>query len=127
VPAECASADATCVQYPVLWDVLGSPGETQQVQVAPVYFNRPDVKAAIHAPAGAMWSECVPSDFNVFATSDGFDASPPSSLAALPRAIERSQRTVIMHGLADFLLQAPGTRAVIQKYVSTRLWRVRAG
>jgi carboxypeptidase D len=130
----CADADSG-LQYPILWDVLGYPfvlfspykslfthplytfsGTNAQIQVGPVYFDRPDVKAAIHAPTNVSWSECASPDLNLFATPDGSDPSPPTSLGELPRAIERSVRTVIMHGQADFLLQASGTRAVIQKY-----------
>jgi carboxypeptidase D len=33
----------------------------------------------------------------------------------LPNVIEKSKRTVIVHGLADFLLIAEGARIVLQK------------
>ncbi|KAF8876000.1 alpha/beta-hydrolase [Infundibulicybe gibba] len=95
--------------FPVLWDVLGFPGSFPQVQLAPLYFDRADVKKAIHAPANVDWAEC--SDVNVFPHGDG---SLPSALSVLPNVIEKSNRTVIMHGLADFILIAEGTRIVIQ-------------
>ncbi|KAH9050155.1 hypothetical protein EDB84DRAFT_1555790 [Lactarius hengduanensis] len=41
----------------VLWDVLGLPGSFPQAQTTPVYFDRADVKAAIHAPP-VGWEEC---------------------------------------------------------------------
>jgi carboxypeptidase D len=68
----------------------------------PVYFDREDVKKAIHAP-DTTWTEC--SDADVFSTGD---QSLPSSLSVLPNVIEKSNRTVIIHGLADFILIAEG-------------------
>ncbi|RDB20370.1 hypothetical protein Hypma_012577 [Hypsizygus marmoreus] len=95
--------------YPILWDVLGFPGSFPQVQLAPLYFDRDDVKKAIHAPGSVTWNEC--SDINVFPRGDG---SLPSALSVLPNVIEKNNKTVIIHGLADFILIAEGTRIVIQ-------------
>ncbi|KAF9460967.1 alpha/beta-hydrolase [Collybia nuda] len=95
--------------YPVLWDVLGFPGSFPQIQLAPLYFDRDDVKKAIHAPTNVNWAEC--SDINVFPHGD---ASLPSSFTVLPNVIEKSNRSVIVHGLADFILIAEGARIVIQ-------------
>ncbi|KAG6873608.1 hypothetical protein C0995_013981 [Termitomyces sp. Mi166 len=89
--------------YPILWDVLGFPGSFEQVQVSPIYFDREDVKKAIHAPVDVSWEEC--SSINVFPRGD---ASLPSALSVLPNVIEKSNRTVIVHGLADFILIAEG-------------------
>jgi carboxypeptidase D len=47
------------------------------------------------------------------------DASLPSAFTVLPNVIEKSNRSVIAHGLADFLLIAEGTRIVLQKCVFT--------
>ncbi|KAG1740196.1 Alpha/Beta hydrolase protein [Suillus paluster] len=88
--------------YPILWDVLGSPGSFLQQQ-SPIYFNRKEVKMAIHAPVDAEWTEC--SNINVFPNGDG---SLPSAFTVLPNVIEKNQRTVIVHGLADFILIAEG-------------------
>ncbi|KAF7331480.1 Carboxypeptidase [Mycena kentingensis (nom. inval.)] len=95
--------------FPVLWDVLGFPGSFEDIQLAPLYFDRADVKAAIHAPANVEWSEC--SNVRVFPRGD---ASLPSAFTVLPNVIEKSTRSVITHGLADFILIAEGTRIVIQ-------------
>ncbi|KAJ7661534.1 alpha/beta-hydrolase [Mycena polygramma] len=95
--------------FPTLWDVLGFPGSFEDVQLSPLYFDRADVKAAIHAPADVDWTEC--SNINVFPRGD---ASLPSALSVLPNVIEKSARTVIVHGLADFILIAEGARIVIQ-------------
>ena len=68
-----------------------------------VYYNRHTVKKAIHAPVNVTWTEC--SNVNVFPHGD---ASPPSALTVLPSVIEKSERSVIVHGLADFILIAEG-------------------
>ncbi|KAI0689094.1 alpha/beta-hydrolase [Cytidiella melzeri] len=95
--------------YPILWDVLGFPGSFPQTQVSPLYFDRQDVKMALHAPLNVTWTEC--SERSVFA--HGGDTSPPS-YTVLPNVIEKNERTVVVHGLADFILIAEGTRAIIQ-------------
>ena len=76
----------------------------------PIYFDREDVKRAIHAPLDVSWEEC--SDINVFPNGDN---SPPPAFSVLPSVIEKSERAVIVHGLADFILIAEGSRIVIQK------------
>jgi carboxypeptidase D len=47
------------------------------------------------------------------------DASLPSAFTVLPNVIEKSQRSVIAHGLADFILIAEGARITLQKCVFT--------
>ncbi|KAH9910242.1 Alpha/Beta hydrolase protein, partial [Amylocystis lapponica] len=78
--------------YPILWDVLGFPGSFPQTQVSPLYFDRRDVKRALHAPLHVDWTEC--SNVNVF--PDG-DASLPPAFTVLPTVIEKSERAVIVH------------------------------
>ena len=78
-------------------------------QTLPLYYDRADVKAAIHAP-NVPWQECAPID--VFPKGD---ASPPAVFSVLPSVIEKSNRTVLIHGLADFVLIAEGARIAIQK------------
>jgi carboxypeptidase D len=81
-------------------------GTFPQIQVNPVYFNRPDVKAAIHAPENVQWTECVPSNVSLFVPPG--DTSPPSAWEVLPSVIARGARTVIVTGLADFVLISEG-------------------
>lgn len=95
--------------FPVLWDVLGFPGSFEDIQLAPLYFDRTDVKEAIHAPVNVSWSECT--DVNVFPQGD---SSLPPAFTVLPNAIEKSKRAAIVHGLADFILIAEGARVVLQ-------------
>lgn len=80
-----------------------SSGSFPDIQLSPLYFDRTDVKKAIHAPLDVDWAEC--SNINVFPEGDN---SLPSSFAALPNVIEKSNRSVIVHGLADFILIAEG-------------------
>jgi len=95
--------------WPILWDVLGFPGSFFQTQVSPLYFDREDVKKAIHAPTNVNWTLCT--DIDVFPNGD---ASPPPAFTVLPNVIEKSKRSVIVHGLADFILIAEGARIVLQ-------------
>ncbi|EPS94281.1 hypothetical protein FOMPIDRAFT_1055219 [Fomitopsis schrenkii] len=95
--------------WPILWDVLGFPGSFEQAETQPLYFNRADVKAAIHAPADVDWTECASVD--VF--PDGDNSLPPV-FSVLPNVIEKSERAVVVHGLADFVLISEGTRIALQ-------------
>ncbi|KZV67080.1 hypothetical protein PENSPDRAFT_539007, partial [Peniophora sp. CONT] len=56
------------------------------------------------------WSEC--SDINVFPHGDA--SEPPALNGVLQNVIEKSNRTVVVHGLGDFILIAEGTRVVLQ-------------
>ena len=81
-------------------------GSTQ----SPIYFDREDVKKVVHAPLNQTWFEC--SEINVFPNGD---ASLPPAFTVLPDVIEKSNRSVIIHGLADYILIAEGARVVLQK------------
>ena len=86
-----------------------SSGSFPEAQ-SPIYFDREDVKKVIHAPVNQTWRVC--SEIDVFPTRD---ASLPPALTVLPDVIERSNRTVIIHGQGDYILIAEGTRLVLQK------------
>ena len=121
-PVRCSNTFV--FQPPILWDVLGFPyvcyyallvnfipktsisGSFPQIQEAPVYFDREDVKRAIHAPITTHWTLCVDSVDEIF--SNGTDESPLASLDVLPRVIEKSNRTVIIAGTADFVVLSTG-------------------
>ncbi|KAG8710190.1 hypothetical protein FRC11_004764 [Ceratobasidium sp. 423] len=94
--------------WPVLWDILGFPGSFNNQQ-SPIYFNRTEVQDAIHAPH-INWDEC--SSVGVFV--NGTDNSVPVMLSVMPNVIEKSERTVVMHGGIDYVLIAEGTRIAIQ-------------
>ncbi|KAF7321520.1 Carboxypeptidase [Mycena kentingensis (nom. inval.)] len=98
--------------FPNLWSVLGFPRATQEF----VYFNRTDVQDAIHAPH-IVWATCAPRSVYL----PGGDRTVPSMLQGAGRnisvmgnVIEKSVRTVVVHGLADMILMAEGTRIAIQ-------------
>ncbi|KAH9928842.1 Alpha/Beta hydrolase protein [Fomitopsis serialis] len=76
--------------WPVPFDILGFPGSFFEIQTTP-YFARDDA---------------------VFA-GDG-DTSLPSAFTVLPNIIQKSERSVIVQGLADYLLMADGARIAIQ-------------
>jgi len=46
--------------------------------------------------------------------AQGNDQSVASMLSIFPNVIEKSERVVVVHGLADFILVAEGTRIAIQ-------------
>ena len=93
---------------PMLWDVLGFPGTLGYLpDGASVYFDRPEVKKAIHAPE-VPWSECTGPVFV------GRDRSLPSGLTVLPSVIDRTKNVVIGHGALDYVLIANGTLLAIQ-------------
>ena len=76
---------------------------------SPIYFDREDVKKAIHAPVDQTWTKCSEGVF------PNGDASLPSAFTVLPDVIEKSNRSVIIHGLGDYILIAEGTRVILQK------------
>lgn len=78
-------------------------GSFSQTQVSPLYFDREDVKRAIHAPLNVTWHEC--SEQNVFPNGD---ASEWSAFTVLPNAIEKSERAVIVQGMGDFYFMPEG-------------------
>ncbi|KAJ7502903.1 alpha/beta-hydrolase [Mycena galericulata] len=84
---------------------LGSPVQPKNSFT----FNRTDVQDAIHAPH-IVWNACASRSVYL----PGGDQSIPSTLSVLPNVIEKSERVVIVHGLADFILVAEGTRIAIQ-------------
>lgn len=95
---------------PVLYDVLGFPGDFDYTPFGgSVYFNRSDVQAAINAPP-TNWEECAAEPVFVNNT----DNSAPSALSVLPGVIERTERTIIGHGLLDYVLIYNGTLIAIQ-------------
>lgn len=92
---------------PLLWDVLGFPGSFDYLpEGASVYFNRTDVQRAINAPI-QPWAECTGGVLRN-------DTSLPSGLSVLPSVIERSKRTLISHGILDYVLISNGTLLMIQ-------------
>ncbi|KAL7955970.1 Alpha/Beta hydrolase protein [Trichoderma compactum] len=74
------------------------------------YFDRTDVKKAIHAPASTPWQPCTGPEY-VFKTAD---SSLPSGLKQLPQVIEITQNVIIAHGDADWAITMDGVLLGIQ-------------
>ncbi|EKC97224.1 pheromone processing carboxypeptidase (Sxa2), putative [Trichosporon asahii var. asahii CBS 8904] len=105
---------------PILWDVLGMSGITNLVPPGTtVYFDRPDVKKALHVPADLTWQQCTKKP--VFMAGNGKagpgqngDLSEDPIQGALPRVIEATQRVLVANGDFDFVIMTNGTLLSIQ-------------
>ncbi|KAK7756509.1 hypothetical protein SLS62_001343 [Diatrype stigma] len=95
---------------PIPYDPLGFAGSSYYIPEGspPVYFNRSEVKAALHVPAGSDWEMCKD---GVFPTGDN---SAPSSHFAIPRVIEGTENVILVHGALDMVLLANGSMLAIQ-------------
>lgn len=99
---------------PMKYDPIGFSDGTMFMPdgAGPSYFNRPDVKAVIHAP-NKDWQFCT--NDNVFV--DGIDDSVvdgPGSQPVIPNVIEQTQNVILGHGSQDFVLISEGTLLSIQ-------------
>jgi len=106
----CFDVYQVATTCPLLYDVLGFPGSFDYLPAgSEVYFNRSDVQAAINAPI-QDWAECT----SVHVFVNGTDNSLPSALSVLPGVIDKAERTIIGHGLLDYILIYNGTLIAIQ-------------
>lgn len=102
--------DAAC---PLQWDVLGFPTVLEYTPVgADIYFQRPDVVKALHAPSNITWTEC--SVESVFVGPGDSDSSPDPIQGVLPKVIEHTNRVLVGNGDYDFIIQTNGTLLSIQ-------------
>lgn len=113
-------------QCPFLWDVLSFPTQfVYDPAGAPdTYFNRSDVKAAMHAPQYIDWAECsVDPVFVGGAKQKGAytggpeaegDLSADPIQAVLPRVIEATNRVIVSNGDLDMIIITNGTLMAIQ-------------
>ncbi|KAJ6088916.1 hypothetical protein N7499_004167 [Penicillium canescens] len=96
---------------PLLWDVIGFPAAGSTV-----YFDRADVKAALHAP-NVTWAECsaeaVFVDGNAGPEQEG-DISANPIEHVLPQVIEATNRVLIANGDFDMVIITNGTLMAIQ-------------
>lgn len=106
----CFDVYQVATTCPLLWDVLGFPGTVDYLPVGgSIYFNRTDVKNAIHADVNTNWEACASQDVFV-----GGDSSDPSSWVVLPHVIDATQNVIIGHGSLDMILLPNGTLLTIQ-------------
>ncbi|GAP84604.1 putative serine-type carboxypeptidase protein [Rosellinia necatrix] len=108
----CFDVYQVATTCPLLWDVLGFPGSFgySPAGSGPVYFDREDVKRAIHADTNHTWEEC--SSIDVFVNNT--DTSDPSSWRVLPHVIDATKNVIIGHGTLDMILLPNGTLLTIQ-------------
>lgn len=106
-------------QCPLLWDVLSFP--TQLVYTpdgANTYFDRADVKAAIHAPANITWAECnypvFTGEVNGTGPEEAGDTSADPIQHVLPQVIEATNRVLVANGDYDMIIITNGTLMSIQ-------------
>ena len=102
---------------PLLWDVLAFPTSLDyQAPGASVYFDRADVKKALHAPKTA-WSGCSSEPVYVGGNSgpegEG-DISANPIEHVLPQVIEATNRVLISNGDFDMIVITNGTLLAIQ-------------
>ncbi|OWZ61190.1 hypothetical protein AYX15_06581 [Cryptococcus neoformans] len=96
----CFNIYGVNLMCPFLWDVLGMP---TQLNYAPggVYFNRSDVKAAMHAPQHIDWAGCAAIPVFV-GGEDGpqgnGDLSRDPIQEVLPKVIEATNRVLVSNG-----------------------------
>ena len=105
-------------QCPILWDVLAFPGSLfYQYPGATVYFNRTDVKTALHAPLDVDWTECSNEPVFVGGLSgpetEG-DTSADPIQHVLPQVIEATNRVLVANGDLDMVIITNGTLLAIQ-------------
>ncbi|KAK3114508.1 hypothetical protein LTR53_007112 [Teratosphaeriaceae sp. CCFEE 6253] len=124
-PNPCFNVYEIGLQCPLLSDPLGFPTDLQFVSPGlPVYFNRTDVKKAMHAPMNVSWDEC---NGGVFLADDGNgggpgsggpesygDTSPDPIQGVLPRVIEATNRVLISNGDLDMEILTNATLLAIQ-------------
>jgi carboxypeptidase D len=105
-------------QCPLISDPLGFPSDLEYLYPGfgdKVYFDRADVKAAMHAPANVTWTECTGLAFNESANDAAFgDSSSDPIQVVLPRVIEATNRVLIASGDYDMELITDGTLMAIQ-------------
>lgn len=106
----CFDVYQVAITCPLLWDVLGFPGTIGYLpEGGEIYFDRDDVKKAIHADPDTKWAECADGDVFV-----GGDRSDPSSWKVLPHVIDATKNVIIGHGSLDMILLPNGTLLTIQ-------------
>ncbi|KAG6004017.1 hypothetical protein E4U21_001522 [Claviceps maximensis] len=101
-----ASLDNPCFNIYNIQDHC--PDVTNSLTDDPPYFNREDVKKAIHAPLNVHWSECSDTPFVKY------DESDPPSKYELPNVIDKTKNVIYVQGGMDFILPANGVLLAVQ-------------
>lgn len=93
---------------PAFWDVLDAPQRWPGMEGDAVYFNRDDVKQALHVPTNGKWTECARGVF------PNGDQSLPPAVSILSSVIDKNVRSVIASGMTDMVMITEGTEVVLQ-------------
>lgn len=106
---------------PLPWDILGFPTEIFDYAGDPqgAYFNRSDVKKALHAPMDVDWTLCSLNDpYKADGSSGGPESEGDLSLDpiqhVLPQVIEATNRVLVGNGDYDMIIITNGTLLSIQ-------------
>jgi carboxypeptidase D len=116
-PNPCFNVYEISSMCPVLSDPLGFPGDLiyQYPGMGGIYFDRKDVKEAMHAPQDVTWAEC---SGPVFADRSGPYKNGDNSLdpiqKVLPQIIEATGRVLVSNGNYDMEIITAGTLLSIQ-------------
>ncbi|ORY67779.1 Alpha/Beta hydrolase protein [Pseudomassariella vexata] len=94
---------------PLPYDPLGFPAGNEYTPpgAPPVYFNRSEVKEALHVPLDSDWAICKGGILRP-------DYSLPSHEHAIPNVVDKTQNVMLVHGALDMVLLANGTLLAIQ-------------
>ncbi|KUJ12228.1 carboxypeptidase S3, penicillopeptidase S3, CPD-S3 [Mollisia scopiformis] len=104
---------------PLLPDVLGFPGSLMYTTPGlGIYFERADVKKAMHAPTDVTWTECSNGlvIIGAYGPDDDFqnDTSLDPIQYVLPKVIEHTNRVLVANGDWDMIIITEGTLLSIQ-------------
>ncbi|KUJ08287.1 putative serine-type carboxypeptidase F [Mollisia scopiformis] len=108
----CFNSYEIVTQCPMPADPLGFPTDLAFAYPAltPLYFDREDVKIAMHAPLDVDWVECSGPVF----LNNNHDTSVDAIQHVLPQVIEATNRVLIANGQLDFVVITAGTQLSIQ-------------
>jgi carboxypeptidase D len=106
----CFNSYEINTQCPMPSDPLGFPTNLayQYPGLTPLYFDRADVKAAMHAPTNVQWQEC---GGPVFVRGD---TSIDPIRKVLPQVIEATNRVLVSNANLDMVIITQGTLLAIQ-------------
>jgi carboxypeptidase D len=118
-PNPCFNPYEIPAMCPIPFDPLGFPTiiELEPAGFEP-YFNRTDVKKALHAPLNVQWSECSANPFVADNGQGGPEAEGDLSAdpiqKVLPQVIEATNRVLVANGDYDMIVLTDGTLLSVQ-------------
>lgn len=117
-PNPCFNVYEIVGMCPLLADVLAFPTELVYLpEGEQVYFNRTDVKMALHAPLDVDWAECAVEPVfvgNGTGPQGEGDTSADPIQHVLPQVIEATNRVLVSNGDYDMIIITNGTLLAIQ-------------